>query len=486
MAIDCCKSYVGKQIIGLLPGGGEECLYVLAINSQDYFDSSFIGWTLNGNDFITELANYGTVIQYQNDTGNYSVYVYYTGTEPTDLNVSTTGGDVLFTIRKVTDFEGGSCDLVCYQASFDYGYEYRYIDYFAAGGASPRLYGAAQPIDEVSLYGQLAAFLGTQITISTVWDGSQYVVTINNAFNLGGFQLGDGVPVYTSFTALPCEIVPPSPEPFRLLTQYPGATAGYSVRKLSESYTGSALRVRRSSDNSEQDIGFDSNGNIDTASLSSFVGAGNGFITKWYDQSGNNIDLIQTSAAEQPQIVSSGTIITQNGLPSISFDRANSTFLACAVGQESNFDFTSSFGFFFVVKPKTQTGDQVILDKGQFNFGNSGYYFAVSTSSNYVSTVINSPTGNVYFLNTSSTNLQVLSFNLGSGTFIRALNNTNTATSNGVPNATTNNTALHIGKYGTSSEDWDGWMSEIIIYPTSQSANRTGIETNMDNYFSLY
>jgi len=62
MNIDCCKSYVGKQIIGLLPGGAEECLYVLAINSQDYGTIDFIGWTLNGNDFITELANYGTVI----------------------------------------------------------------------------------------------------------------------------------------------------------------------------------------------------------------------------------------------------------------------------------------------------------------------------------------------------------------------------------------------------------------------------------------
>ncbi len=33
----------------------------------------------------------------------------------------------------------------------------------------------------------------------------------------------------------------------------------YGLRKLSSSYTGSAIRVRRSSDNTEQDIGFTNN-----------------------------------------------------------------------------------------------------------------------------------------------------------------------------------------------------------------------------------
>ncbi len=317
MNIDCCKSYVGKQIIGLLPGGAEECLYVLAINAQDYGVSSFFGWLLNGNDFITELSNYGTVYEYQNDTGSQSVYVYYTGTQPTDLDVDILGTLTLFTIRKVTDFEGGSCDLVCYQASFDYGYEYRFIDYFATAPASPKFYGGGQPIDDdPSLYNQISIFLGPQITVTSVWNGSQYVITINNAFNLGGFKLGDGAPVYTTFTALPCEIVPPTPVPLALLDAYPGAGAAYSVRKLSSTYTGAALRIRRSSDNTEQDIGF-VGFDLDTTALSSFVGAGNGFVTRWYDQTGNGRHMLQTTAGLQPTIVSSGSLIIRNGNLSI-------------------------------------------------------------------------------------------------------------------------------------------------------------------------
>ena len=41
-----------------------------------------------------------------------------------------------------------------------------------------------------------------------------------------------------------------------LLDTYPNAAAAYSVRKLRTAYTGSAIRVRRSSDNAEQNIGF--------------------------------------------------------------------------------------------------------------------------------------------------------------------------------------------------------------------------------------
>lgn len=58
-----------------------------------------------------------------------------------------------------------------------------------------------------------------------------------------------------------------------LLDQVTGAAAAYSLRKLRNAYTGSAVRVRRSSDNSEQDIGFSGN-DFDTATFSSFVGAG--------------------------------------------------------------------------------------------------------------------------------------------------------------------------------------------------------------------
>lgn len=99
-----------------------------------------------------------------------------------------------------------------------------------------------------------------------------------------------------------------------LLDRLTVATAAYSTRKLRTAYDGAALRVRRSSDDAEQDIGF-TNGALDTSSLLAFVGASNGYVTTLYDQSINSNDQTQTVNADQPQIVSAGTLITINSIP---------------------------------------------------------------------------------------------------------------------------------------------------------------------------
>ncbi len=61
--------------------------------------------------------------------------------------------------------------------------------------------------------------------------------------------------------------------------------ASYGLQLLSSSYTGKAINVCRSRNNTTQDIGFDANGYLDVADLTSFVGSGSGFVTKCYDQS---------------------------------------------------------------------------------------------------------------------------------------------------------------------------------------------------------
>ena len=90
-----------------------------------------------------------------------------------------------------------------------------------------------------------------------------------------------------------------------------------SMRKLIGSYSGSCVRIRRSSDNTEQDIGF-SGGLIDQAAAVSFCGAGDGFVVRGYDQSGSGNDFIQTATtARQPKLVSSGSF---NASGQIEFD----------------------------------------------------------------------------------------------------------------------------------------------------------------------
>lgn len=97
---------------------------------------------------------------------------------------------------------------------------------------------------------------------------------------------------------------------FSLITSTPLVT--YSVRKLNSAYTGSALRIRRSSDNLESDIGFDDFGVLDKAAASSFVGGANAFVSAWYDQSGNGKDLSQSTQASQPRLVINGDSDSNN------------------------------------------------------------------------------------------------------------------------------------------------------------------------------
>jgi len=106
------------------------------------------------------------------------------------------------------------------------------------------------------------------------------------------------------------------------------ASAAYSLRRLSCTYGGSAIQVRRSSDNTLSNIGFTAAGDLDTAALKIFVGAGNGFVATWYDQSGSSLNVTQGTNARQPRIVTAGVVERKSAMPAIRFISANSSSLS--------------------------------------------------------------------------------------------------------------------------------------------------------------
>lgn len=139
----------------------------------------------------------------------------------------------------------------------------------------------------------------------------------------------------------------------RLLDTFSGAAAAYSLRLLSNSYSGNTIKVRRASDNAELDIGF-SNGSLDTSAISTHCGSNDGFVTTWYDQSGNARNATQTNEGKQPKIYD-GTdgVVTENGKPAfnltadhldlVSFKLGDPDFHATIV---ANFTFSSATGLF--------------------------------------------------------------------------------------------------------------------------------------------
>ena len=134
----------------------------------------------------------------------------------------------------------------------------------------------------------------------------------------------------------------------RLLDSYANVAAVYSLRKLRTYYTGYSIRVRRSGDNAEQDIGF-SNNTLDTTSLLSFVGSNDGFVTTWYDQSGGGYNQTNTTATTQPSIVTSGAVNLSDGNPALKFTISGGEYLFSNItGLSSSSDFLISSVFEFL------------------------------------------------------------------------------------------------------------------------------------------
>lgn len=142
----------------------------------------------------------------------------------------------------------------------------------------------------------------------------------------------------------------------------------YALRKIRSAYSGSAIRVRRSSDNTEADIGFTGAGVVDEAALLSHVGAGDGYITKWYDQGTGAVDFAQTTTGLQPQIAASGVVHKVNGLPAVKFSGAQ--YLSHST--PALFAASAVTTLLVHTAPATAASQAVF---GEDNNGTSGYYF---------------------------------------------------------------------------------------------------------------
>lgn len=109
-----------------------------------------------------------------------------------------------------------------------------------------------------------------------------------------------------------------------ILDTIPGAVRAYGLRKLRSAYAGAAIRVVRSSDSTEMDIGFTSGGELDTATLLSFAGSGSAVVKTWYDQSGSAKDATDVgTAARRPRIVNAGVIDKIGSAPALFFTGGN-------------------------------------------------------------------------------------------------------------------------------------------------------------------
>jgi len=255
-----------------------------------------------------------------------------------------------------------------------------------------------------------------------------------------------------------------------LLATYSGAAAAYSVRQLADTAV-IAITVRRDSDDEEKRFGFDANGDLDTAGITSFCGTANGYVSQWWDQSTNGNHAEQGTQGSQPQIYNGTAVITENGKPALDFDGINDV-LPASIG--------------------TMTHPFTVFTAAQVTYNAVTFPYMYGTAGGGLSGHgINSATEDRLYAGGSLTNsnfveTQTLFTDLfnGSSSVMRA-DGAQQATGNvGSNNLTGLNIAQLAGYTGSSNGELK--MQEIVLWNSDQTSNFTGIETNINTYFSIY
>ena len=256
-----------------------------------------------------------------------------------------------------------------------------------------------------------------------------------------------------------------------LLDTYTGSAVAYSLRKLSSTYSGSAIRVRRSNDNTEQDIGFVSNA-LDTAALLSFVGSNDGYVTTWYDQSGNSANATMSTAINQPRIVSSGSVDVVNGKSAILGDGTNDSL------RYDGLSFTNPLTNFMVIDKVGTTGYFGLFTSGH---GFGGAYDLETTG-------VRAYQNGAAFTPTYANNDQsLISFKSAtSGTNWDLYGNGSQVTNGGENIGTTTGTIVSLFDRTNNTNRTNMYMQEYIVYDADKFSDRADIESNINTYYSIY
>ena len=264
-----------------------------------------------------------------------------------------------------------------------------------------------------------------------------------------------------------------------LLDNYPNASAAYSLRALNSAYTGAAIRVRRT-DNATQDIGLLYDGSLDTEFLLNFVGSGDGFIDTWYDQSGEGNDATQTTASKQPKIVSSGAVITENGEPSVEFNGTtdyiqNQLSVGPTVTSFAVSKIVDEFDYNFIYDSFGGTGNPYQIGRVRLGLWNDKKYFADNGDPFETKAT------------TASNGLQNLFFAKHTNSDVSISVNQDTLQTVESTNFSQNSEFWNIGARNDGAEHFlEGTIQELILYPSDQDTNREAIETNINNYYTIY
>ena len=200
-----------------------------------------------------------------------------------------------------------------------------------------------------------------------------------------------------------------------------------------------------------------------------------GFVETWYDQSGNGNDATQSVAASQPKIVDGGVLVSGNtGEPAFTGDGVDDI-----LSLSSSIDFGTG-EFFVSTVADVNTGGALI------GSAVPNWLLLLTTSSIQVRA---SNTNTIYVISPDSVLTAGESYLIS----LSRVENDITAYVNGVAQAdvetvasTDTFSADRFLQRGTNGNPYSDPVSEVIIYDSDQSDNRTAIEGNINAHYDIY
>jgi Alpha-L-arabinofuranosidase B, catalytic/Concanavalin A-like lectin/glucanases superfamily len=276
----------------------------------------------------------------------------------------------------------------------------------------------------------------------------------------------------------------------------PSSIVAFGLRCLEKSYTGNLIRVRRSSDSTTLDIGCDANGDLDVNALMAFVGTGTGYVTIWYDQSGNGTNATQATAGFQPTIVTNGVLNMVNNRPAILYD-----------GTDDNLEFNRTIGNHFSILACFSTVDAYTDTGKDEDVAGTPYYaglvdadewgvntqdFGISIDANgrpHFGTDGNDNTGfhlpTPGALNDGRMHWLAMTRNNSTG-MVNGYTDTGSYSKMAPTGLLTASSTITIGRARTTYFYFNGYINEVLLYASTLSqANRLTLARNEEAYYNI-
>ncbi len=262
------------------------------------------------------------------------------------------------------------------------------------------------------------------------------------------------------------------------LSSYP--VVAFSVRQLTVGQYNPPYDwlVRRSSDNTQTQIGF-VNGLLNTTALASFCAGTNCYLVTWKDAGylSSSADATQSTAASQPQVVASGVVETQNGMPTVYFGGSQYLVISAVIGptgaSPGTLNIVAQVSSFVTTSTAFSYGANAVN-----NIRSLGQYTSANTLSyNYGG---QSPSGS------AATSALFIATGTYTGSFIQFYFN-GSPLFNQTKALTTGTAALsYIGAYLGPNSYWEGSISEAISFANAlSSSDQYTLEPNQGSTFKI-